>query len=169
MLSPCASRSARPRRDSARDEGSAGAAHRCGNRRGLVGGLNRAAFHAKRAPLLVQSAAIALARVPTVTEPQELLAPVQEYLAAPRCCVLSSLTKSGSPHQAVVHYVPEADAVWVNGDADRVWVRNLQRDPRASMVIHDSADDLHWVGISAYIGHPSTCCRDSSAGRAVHL
>jgi PPOX class probable F420-dependent enzyme len=82
-----------------------------------------------------------------VTEPQELLAPVQGYLAAPRCCVLSSLTKSGSPHQAVVHYVPEADAVWVNGDADRVWVRNLQRDPRASMVIHDSADDLHWVGI----------------------
>lgn len=82
-----------------------------------------------------------------MTEPQVLLEPVQQYLAAPRCAVLSTISPSGFPHQAVVHYAPEPDAVLVNGDVGRRWARNLQRDPRVSMVVHDAEDVLHWVGI----------------------
>jgi PPOX class probable F420-dependent enzyme len=82
-----------------------------------------------------------------MTEPPDLLASVRQYLAAPRCAVLSTIGQRGFPHQAVVHYMPTPDGVLVNGDADRRWVRNLKRDPRASIVVHDAANPLHWVGI----------------------
>lgn len=72
---------------------------------------------------------------------------VREYLAAPRCAVLSTLDASGAPHQAVVHYFLEEGALVVNGRPDRQWVRNLRRDARVSVVVHDGADYLHWVGI----------------------
>jgi PPOX class probable F420-dependent enzyme len=80
-------------------------------------------------------------------EPNALLAPVREYLAEPRCGVLSTLGGDGAPHQAVVHYLLEADALVVNGRPDRRWAKNLRRDARVSMVIHDAARPLHWVGI----------------------
>jgi PPOX class probable F420-dependent enzyme len=60
---------------------------------------------------------------------------------------LSTIGAGGFPHQAVVHYMPTPEGVLVNGDADRRWARNLKRDPRASIVVHDAANPLHWVGI----------------------
>jgi PPOX class probable F420-dependent enzyme len=87
-----------------------------------------------------------------MTEAPDLLAPVRQYLDAPRCAVLSTIRPDGSPHQAVVHYMPMPDGVLVNGDADRLWARNLQRDPRASIVVHDAANPLHWVGIRGEVG-----------------
>jgi PPOX class probable F420-dependent enzyme len=72
---------------------------------------------------------------------------VRDYLAAPRCAVLSTLDARGAPHQTVVHYFLEDAALVVNGRPDRTWVRNLRRDPRVSAVVHDAADYLHWVGI----------------------
>jgi PPOX class probable F420-dependent enzyme len=81
--------------------------------------------------------------VPSPRDIREL----REYLAAPRCAVLSTLGADGAPHQAVVHYLPEADALVVNGRPDRRWVKNLRRDGRVSVVIHDADRPLHWVGI----------------------
>ena len=80
---------------------------------------------------------------------------VREFLAAPRCAVLSTLDAHGAPHQTVVHYFVEPDALVVNGRPDRLWVKNLRRDPRASVVVHDADDYLHWVGIkgSARVRH----------------
>jgi PPOX class probable F420-dependent enzyme len=75
------------------------------------------------------------------------LAAVREYLAAPRCAVISTLTKSGEPAQAVVHYLPATDHLIVNGRSDRRWVINLKRDPRVSLVIHDADQAQHWVGL----------------------
>jgi len=72
---------------------------------------------------------------------------VHDYLAEPRCAVLSTLDARGAPHQTVVHYFVEEAALVVNGRPDRLWVRNLRRDPRVSVVVHDAADYLHWVGI----------------------
>lgn len=72
---------------------------------------------------------------------------VREYLAAPRCAVLSTLDSSGAPHQAVVHYDIEQEVITLNGDATRLWVRHLRRDPRVAIAVHDEADSLHWVGI----------------------
>lgn len=72
---------------------------------------------------------------------------VRDYLAAPRCAVLSTLDAKGAPHQTVVHYFLEDDALVVNGRPDRLWVKNLRRDPRVSAVVHDADDYLHWVRI----------------------
>lgn len=83
----------------------------------------------------------------TLPEPDRLLAHVREYLRAPRCAVLSSVAADGAPHQAVVHYLLEADGLVLNGRPDRHWAANLRRDPRASLVIHDADRPLHWVGI----------------------
>jgi PPOX class probable F420-dependent enzyme len=83
----------------------------------------------------------------TMLEPDPPLASVREYLREPRCAVLSTLGADGAPHQAVVHYLLEADALVVNGGPDRRWAKNLLRDPRVSMVIHDADRTLHWVGI----------------------
>ena len=72
---------------------------------------------------------------------------VRDFLAAPRCAVLATLDASGAPHQTVVHYFLERDRLVVNGRPDRLWAKNLRRDPRVSVVVHDSGDSLHWVGI----------------------
>jgi hypothetical protein len=60
---------------------------------------------------------------------------VRDYLAEPRHAVIATIGKDGSPHQAVVHYLPTADGLIVNGRPGRRWAQNLRADPR------------HWVGI----------------------
>lgn len=75
------------------------------------------------------------------------LTPVLDYLQSPRCAVLSTLGNDGAPHQTVVHYRVHDGGLLVNGRTDRRWARNLRRDPRASVVIHDAAESLHWVGV----------------------
>jgi PPOX class probable F420-dependent enzyme len=72
---------------------------------------------------------------------------VRDYLSAPRCAVLSTIGPDGAPHPAVVHYLPEEDALIVNGRADRRWVINARDDRRVCVVVHDAAQPLHWVGI----------------------
>jgi PPOX class probable F420-dependent enzyme len=76
-----------------------------------------------------------------------LLEPVRDFLAAPRCAVLSTLDAKGAPHQTVVHYFLRDASLEVNARPDRLWAINLRRDPRVSVVVHDSDDYLHWVGI----------------------
>ena len=82
-----------------------------------------------------------------MSEPSGVLAPLREYLAAPRCGVLSTLGADGAPRQVVVHYLLEPDGLLVNAGSDRRWAANLRRDPRASLVVHDAERPLHWAGI----------------------
>lgn len=72
---------------------------------------------------------------------------IRRYLDEPRCAVLSTIGSDGAPHQAVVHYLVDDDGLLVNGRPDRRWAQNLRVDPRASLVVHDSAQPLHWVGV----------------------
>jgi PPOX class probable F420-dependent enzyme len=72
---------------------------------------------------------------------------VRDFLAPPRCAILSTLDAKGAPHQTVVHYFLEDAGLVVNGRPDRLWAKNLRRDPRVSVVVHDPDDSLHWVGI----------------------
>lgn len=84
-----------------------------------------------------------------MTQPTKMFDPVREYLSAPRCAVLSTVDAGGMPQQVVVHYQLERDALIVNGRVDRHWISNLRRDDRASILVHDAADSLHWVRITA--------------------
>jgi PPOX class probable F420-dependent enzyme len=72
---------------------------------------------------------------------------VRDYLSEPRCAVLSTVGPDGAPHQAVLHYLLEPDALVLNGRVDRRWARNLRDGGRVSVVVHDTEDSLHWVGI----------------------
>lgn len=82
-----------------------------------------------------------------MSEPRDLLDPVRQYLAEPRRAVLSTINPDGAPHQVVVDYLLEHDALLVNGRDGRRWVANLRRDPRLSLLVYDADRPLHWVRI----------------------
>ncbi|MGI8712858.1 MAG: TIGR03618 family F420-dependent PPOX class oxidoreductase [Solirubrobacteraceae bacterium] len=72
---------------------------------------------------------------------------MRAFLSASRCAVLSTIGTDGAPRQIVIHYLLGDDHLRINGHRDRRWVANLQRDPRASLIVHDQADYLHYVSI----------------------
>jgi PPOX class probable F420-dependent enzyme len=82
-----------------------------------------------------------------MTDGRVLIEPVRAFLSAPRCAVLSTIGTDGAPRQIVIHYLLGEDHLRLNGHRDRRWVANLRRDARASLIIHDQADYLHYVSI----------------------
>jgi PPOX class probable F420-dependent enzyme len=82
-----------------------------------------------------------------VADGRELIDAVRAFLTAPRCAVLSTLGSDGAPRQIVIHYLLGDDHLRINGHRGRRWVANLRRDPRASLIVHDDADYLHYVSI----------------------
>ena len=82
-----------------------------------------------------------------MADPRDLIEPVRPFLSAPRCAVLATIGPDGAPRQIVTHYLLDDDQLRINGHRDRRWVANLRRDPRASLIVHDDADYLHYVSI----------------------
>jgi PPOX class probable F420-dependent enzyme len=83
---------------------------------------------------------------------------VRDYLSTPICAVVSTVRADGSPHQTVLHYWLEDNNILINGTVGRIWTKNLHRDPRVSILVHDPREKEHWVGIrghaaKAYEGH----------------
>ena len=76
-----------------------------------------------------------------------LIDPVRDFLAAPRCAVLSTIGPDGAPRQIVTHYTLSEDHITLNGHRDRRWVANVSRDSRVALIIHDDLDYLHYVSI----------------------
>ena len=79
--------------------------------------------------------------VRTVFEPRIL-----RFLDArpPRFGVIATINEDGSPHQAVVWYLVAVEGLVVNSAAGRRWPANLQRDPRASVLVEDG---YAWVAV----------------------
>lgn len=71
---------------------------------------------------------------------------VDELLGGPYPCCLTTLDGAGNPYGVVVWCGLLGDRVAVNA-ADSVWLKNLRRDPRASLVVVDTADILRYVAI----------------------
>lgn len=71
---------------------------------------------------------------------------VAELLDGAYPCCLTSLDGAGNPYSVVVWCGRLGDAVGVNA-ADGVWLRNLQRDPRVSLVVVDTDNILRHVAI----------------------
>jgi len=74
--------------------------------------------------------------------------PLREFLAAPRFATIATLGLDGSPHQAVVWYALDGDMLYLNSRRERKWPRNLERDPRINVAVHDHEELGHWVGLS---------------------
>lgn len=65
----------------------------------------------------------------------KLPATVRAFLDAPRFAVLATVREDGTPHLTVVWYERRGDEVIVNTTAPRSKARNLERDPRASLLV----------------------------------
>jgi PPOX class probable F420-dependent enzyme len=72
---------------------------------------------------------------------------VKELLDGPNPCCLSSLTPSGDPHSVVTWCTRDGDRVTVNGAEKALWLRNVRRDPRVSLVVLDAEEILRYVEI----------------------
>jgi PPOX class probable F420-dependent enzyme len=66
-------------------------------------------------------------------------ASVRRFLESdpPRFATIATVDPAGAPHQAVIWYLVEGDAVVVNSLEGRRWPADLRRDPRFSFVVED--------------------------------
>src|SRR3954451_20966595 len=72
---------------------------------------------------------------------------VRELLDKPNHAVLSTLNADGSVHSAVVWLNVEDGHVAVNSSRGRAWPSNLERDPRATLVVLDQGNPYEYVEI----------------------
>jgi PPOX class probable F420-dependent enzyme len=70
---------------------------------------------------------------------------VNEFLAEPRNCILGTTNQDGSSQLTPVGFLWDGTAFYIIADKQRHWVkRNLQRDPRMSLVV-DQGDEYRAV------------------------
>jgi PPOX class probable F420-dependent enzyme len=70
--------------------------------------------------------------------PRSELTPAErEFLEEERFAVLGTVNRDGSPHLTVMWYLLERDEIVFNTAASRQKPKNLDRDPRASLIVHD--------------------------------
>jgi len=67
-----------------------------------------------------------------------------------------TLRADGSPHSAPVWIDADGDRVLVNTAAGRVKDRNVRRDPRVAISIHDQIDPYRWISISGSVVERTT-------------
>jgi PPOX class probable F420-dependent enzyme len=72
---------------------------------------------------------------------------VSELLEQPNHAVLSTINKDGSVHSAVVWLNTEDGKLAVNSSRGRAWPTNLERDPRATLVVLDQGNPYEYVEI----------------------
>jgi PPOX class probable F420-dependent enzyme len=72
---------------------------------------------------------------------------VRRFLDALNWASIATINEDGSPHQAMIWYLLDGDAVVVNSRAGRRWPENIEREPRVSLAIHDHDKPEHWVGL----------------------
>src|SRR5438552_1331188 len=59
----------------------------------------------------------------------------------------TTLRQDGSPHNTIVWVDADEDRVPFNTAAGRMKPRNLERDPRASVLVLDREDGYRWVAV----------------------
>lgn len=77
-----------------------------------------------------------------------------EFLQQPHVGVLATLRRDGMPYTVPVWWLWDPDdgrrgAFWLTGTTNRVWCRQLEHDPRASLCIEAQAPVAGHVGVDA--------------------
>jgi PPOX class probable F420-dependent enzyme len=72
---------------------------------------------------------------------------VQELLTQPNYAVISTLNHDGMIHSTVVWVSLEGDKIAVNSAVGRLWPTNLERDPRATVLVWESGNPYNFVEI----------------------
>ena len=68
---------------------------------------------------------------------RELTQAERDFLSEPRFAVLGTANENGSTHITVMWYALEGDEIMFNTAAGRKKPENLERDPRASLIVPD--------------------------------
>jgi PPOX class probable F420-dependent enzyme len=69
---------------------------------------------------------------------------------SPYVGVATTLREDGSPHSTIVWVDVEGDKVSFNTAQGRLKPKNLERDPRASLLMVDPNDSYKWVAVSGH-------------------
>jgi PPOX class probable F420-dependent enzyme len=69
---------------------------------------------------------------------------------SPYVGVATTLREDGSPHSTIVWVDVEGDKVSFNTARGRLKPKNLERDPRASLLMIDPNDSYKWVAVSGH-------------------
>ena len=73
---------------------------------------------------------------------------VSELLAKPNHAVLSTLNSDGTIHSTIVWLNVEDDKLALNSARGRVWPTNLERDPRATLVLLNEDNPYEYVTVT---------------------
>ena len=73
------------------------------------------------------------------------------FLAEPHVGVLACLRASGLPYTVPVWFEWDGRTAWISGTFERVWCRQLRRDPRASLCVEASTPVAGHVGIDGRV------------------
>ena len=79
---------------------------------------------------------------------KELTRAQREFLENPFIGVATTLRPDGSPHSTPVWVDVDDEGVSFNTARPRAKPRHLEADPRVSLVVVDSRDELRWLGIT---------------------
>ena len=90
----------------------------------------------------------------------KLSSAVQTFLRDVRFAVLATINADSTPHQSVVWYELQGDAIMMNTRRGRVKDRNLRRDPRASICVHDGNRYVTLKGRVEIVDDPATALSD---------
>ena len=71
----------------------------------------------------------------------------REFLENPFVGVVTTLQRDGSPQSTVVWIDVDDDGVSINTAYGRVKPRNLEHDPRLSLVVVDPNDSYRWFKV----------------------
>jgi PPOX class probable F420-dependent enzyme len=72
---------------------------------------------------------------------------VSELLAKPNHAVLSTLNADGSIHSAIIWLNVEDDKLALNSARGRAWPTNLERDPRATLLLLNEDNPYEYAEI----------------------
>lgn len=76
---------------------------------------------------------------------------LDEFLRQPHVAVLATLRRDGRPYTVPVWFLERDGSYWITGTYERVWCKQLQADPRASLCIEASAPVPGHVGVDGRV------------------
>jgi PPOX class probable F420-dependent enzyme len=71
---------------------------------------------------------------------------METFLAEPHTGVLATLRRDGRPYTVPLWFLWREQRFWITGTYERVWCRQLQADPRASLCIEATGANAGHVG-----------------------
>ena len=76
---------------------------------------------------------------------------LEEFLRQPHIGVLATLRSDGRPYTVPIWWLWHDGAFWLTGTTSRVWCRQLQHDPRASLCIEALQPVAGHVGVDGLV------------------